>query len=88
MQLFKFQILFKFINLFCIFISIQSSEPSIRGILTACAGIAATLGFFIIFLMGSLMAWRDVAMICLAIPLITMVAVCFVSKFTLTIAKP
>lgn len=55
------------------------SEPSIRGILTACAGIAATGGFFVVFLLGSIMPWRNVAIICLMVPLVTMIAICFVS---------
>lgn len=55
------------------------SEPSIRGILIACAGIAATLGFFVIFLMGTLMDWRSAALKCLIIPIMTMITVCFVS---------
>lgn len=51
-----------------------------RGILTACSGISAALGFFIVFLLGSVMAWRNVALICLTVPLLTLVAICFVSR--------
>lgn len=55
-----------------------NSEPSVRGVLTACSGISAAGGFFMIFLLGSMMAWRTAAIICLSIPLATLVAICFV----------
>lgn len=58
---------------------VASSEPSIRGILIAMAGIAATLGLFLVFLLGSLMAWRKVALICFTVPVATLVAICLVS---------
>lgn len=60
---------------FCAFYS----EPSVRGILTAFAGISATTGIFLVFLLGSLVAWREVALFCAFIPAITMIAICFVS---------
>lgn len=65
---------------FSILPGLRISEPSVRGILTACAGISATTGIFLVFLLGSLIAWRDVALICAFVPLVTMVAVCFVSN--------
>lgn len=55
------------------------SQKSIRGILIALSGIAATLGLFIVFLLGSLTEWRNVAFYCINIPILTMFAVCFVS---------
>lgn len=54
------------------------SEPSIRGMLIAMAGIAATLGLFLVFLLGSLTAWRNVALICFTVPVATLVAICLV----------
>lgn len=45
----------------------------------ALSGIAATLGLFIVFLLGSLTAWRNVALFCFTIPVATMIAICFVS---------
>lgn len=54
-------------------------QKSIRGTLIALSGIAATLGLFIVFLLGSLTEWRNVALYCINIPILTMVAVCFVS---------
>lgn len=58
------------------------SQPSIRGILTSCAGIAVMLGFFIVYLLGSIITWRNVALICLSVPLATVVAICFVNQST------
>lgn len=48
----------------------------------ALSGIAATLGLFIVYLLGSFMEWRNVALICLIVPIVTMIAVCFVSKYS------
>lgn len=60
--------------------SYLSSQPSIRGILTSCAGVAATLGFFIVYLLGSVLDWRTVALCCLSVPLTTIVAISFVPE--------
>lgn len=56
----------------------KSSEPSVRGVITAMAGISATLGLLIVFTLGCFNAWRNVAIICLIMPVVTMVAVLFV----------
>lgn len=65
----------KKINEFIILIS----EPALRGILIACAeGICACMGFSVVYLLNTIVAWRTVALICLFMPLITMIAVCFV----------
>lgn len=38
-----------------------------------------------VFLLGSVMAWRDVAAVCIIVPLTTLIAICFVScTFSLT----
>lgn len=54
------------------------SQPGIRGILIACSGVAAMLGFFFVYLLGTITTWRNVALICLSLPLATMVAISFV----------
>lgn len=36
------------------------------------------LGFFFVYLLGTITTWRNVSMICLALPLATMVAISFV----------
>lgn len=57
------------------------SESSLRGVFMAMSGIAATLGFFIVYLLGSVTEWRNVALCGFVVPLITMIAVCFVRVF-------
>lgn len=54
------------------------SEPSIRGILVACSGVAVMLGFFLMYLLGALMNWRNVALLCTLLPIITSIAISFV----------
>lgn len=48
--------------------------------MTSCAGVAATLGFFLGYLLGTLVTWREVALICLTIPVFTVIAICFVPE--------
>lgn len=55
-------------------------QPSIRGILISCAGVAVTFGLFVVYLLGSITDWRTAAGICLAVPLFTVVAICFVPE--------
>lgn len=50
----------------------------------AFAGISATSGIFLIFLLGFLLPWRSVALICTAIPTFTFIAVYFVSMILTT----
>lgn len=45
----------------------------------AFAGISATSGIFLVFLLGTLLPWRTVALICAAVPTFTLFAVYFVS---------
>lgn len=45
----------------------------------AFAGISATSGIFLVFLLGTLIAWRTVALICAFVPISTLVAIYFVS---------
>ncbi|XP_055301620.1 facilitated trehalose transporter Tret1-like [Sitodiplosis mosellana] len=44
-------------------------ESSVRGVLSAFGGICATGGMFMIFLLGSLLSWRQVCYICAAVPI-------------------
>lgn len=55
-------------------------EPSIRGILTSCAGVSVQLGIFTVYFLGTVVTWRVAALICLAVPLSTLVAICFVPE--------
>lgn len=58
----------------------EISQPRIRGILTSCAGVMATFGYFMGFLLGTVFYWRTVAIVCLAVPLFTMVAIYFIPE--------
>ncbi|GAB0097352.1 facilitated trehalose transporter Tret1 [Sergentomyia squamirostris] len=55
-------------------------QPSIRGILTATTGVAATLGYSIVYLLGSVTTWRQSALFCLSIPILTIFAILFLPE--------
>lgn len=55
-------------------------QPSIRGILTSCAGVAVMLGFSTVFFLGGITTWRTTALICCSIPVVTAIAICFVPE--------
>lgn len=55
-------------------------QPSIRGILTACAGVSVMIGFTIVYFLGTVIVWRTAALICLSVPVATMIAICFVPE--------
>jgi MFS transporter, SP family, solute carrier family 2 (facilitated glucose transporter), member 6 len=55
-------------------------QPSIRGVLTSCAGVAVMLGFSLVYLLGSITTWRVTALICCCVPVTTAVAICFVPE--------
>lgn len=58
----------------------EISQPQIRGVLTSCAGVMATLGFFIGYLLGTVFYWRTLALVCLSVPLLTVVAIFFIPE--------
>lgn len=58
----------------------EISQPKIRGILTSCAGVMATFGFFMGYLLGTVFYWRTVALVCVFVPVFTMVAIYFVPE--------
>lgn len=55
-------------------------QPSIRGILTSCAGVSVMLGFSIVYFLGSQTTWRITALVCLSVPISTAIAICFVPE--------
>lgn len=55
-------------------------EASVRDVLTSLSGIASSLGLLCVYLLANLTDWRNVALLCLSIPITTMVAIYFVSK--------
>lgn len=61
-----------------LYIFLLDSEPSIRGVLLAGCGIATTTGIFLVYLLGSLYTWRQVAMICAIFPALNILIALFV----------
>lgn len=64
------------------------SQPSVRGVLIGLSNLANTGGVFLILLLANLMSWRNVALICIIVPVITHVAICFVSICIAAAALP
>ncbi|KAL7033165.1 hypothetical protein ACKWTF_007494 [Chironomus riparius] len=55
-------------------------QPSIRGVLTSCAGVAVMIGISLVYLLGSITTWRLTALICSTVPICTAIAICFVPE--------
>lgn len=53
----------------------EISEASVRGVLVATVSLSTMAGLLIAFLLGNLTAWRNVALICLIIRIIVMIAI-------------
>lgn len=56
----------------------EISDPSIRGVLLALANIFVMAGIFTMYVLGSMTTWRQAALICLSLPIVTTVALMFV----------
>lgn len=54
------------------------SEPNIRGVLTATTTVAAAFGMAVTYFLGSQMSWRNAAMICAAVPALSIILTAFV----------
>lgn len=57
----------------------EISHPSIRGPLLAFSNLSVMVGTFVMYLLGTVATWRQCALICFFLPIITIVAICFVS---------
>lgn len=53
----------------------EISQPELRGMLTSYAGICAALGFFIEYLLGTVMDWRTAAAVSASVPIATVLAI-------------
>lgn len=60
----------------------EISEPRFRGMLISYAGIFVSLGFVVIYAMGNLADWQTVAGISGLVPVITIIAISQVGKYT------
>lgn len=58
---------------------VRYSEPSIRGNIMGCMGICGTLAMFMVYLLGSYLPWRQVALICFFVPTLSMLSSLLVS---------
>lgn len=57
----------------------EISHQSIRGILLALSNLSGMLGIVSMYLAGALASWRNVALMCLAIPILAVCLICLVS---------
>lgn len=55
-------------------------EPAFRGILIAYTHAGWTLGMLVVSILNTLLPWRTVALICMFVPVLTTLALCFVSN--------
>lgn len=56
------------------------SEPVIRGILSAVLCIGIEIGIFAVFFIGSVMEWRQTALVCMIVPITTTITALIVRK--------
>lgn len=72
----KIEVLLLILNPSC-----NSSDPLVRGILTTLTNGFTSTGIFVAYLLGTVLPWRQAALVALTVPLTTMVLVLFVSIF-------
>ncbi|CAH0596285.1 unnamed protein product [Chrysodeixis includens] len=58
----------------------EISDPSVRGILTTLTNGFTSTGMFIAYLLGTVLPWRQAALVALTVPLATMLLVLFVPE--------
>ncbi|CAH1636007.1 unnamed protein product [Spodoptera littoralis] len=58
----------------------EISDPSVRGILTTLTNGFTSTGMFVAYLLGTVLPWRQAALVALTVPLTTMVLVLFVPE--------
>lgn len=58
----------------------EISHQSIRGILLALSNLSGMLGIVTMYLAGALASWRNVALMCLAVPILAVGLICLVSS--------
>lgn len=54
-------------------------EPKFRSVMIAYTHVGWTLGMLIVSILNTLMPWRTVALVCMFVPALTAIALCFVS---------
>ncbi|XP_038207163.1 facilitated trehalose transporter Tret1-like [Zerene cesonia] len=58
----------------------EISDPSVRGILTTLTNCFTSTGMFIAYLLGTVLTWRQAALVSLTVPVATMLLVLFVPE--------
>lgn len=58
----------------------EVTEPRYRGMLTATGTTCVVIGILVQFVMGTFLKWRTIALVCSAMPLLTIVALFFVPE--------
>jgi len=58
----------------------EIAEPSVRGVLTAIAGVSYALGTAILYAIGNVLNWRSTALVCCSIPIATIVCISMVPE--------
>lgn len=53
-------------------------EPSVRGVLIAYSALSGTFGAFFVYSLNTLMPWRTLALICMFVPILAIIALLFV----------
>lgn len=59
----------------------EITEPKFRGIMIAYTHVGWTLGLLLVSVLNTLMPWRTVALVCMFVPILTAISVCFVRSF-------
>nr|XP_040221749.2 uncharacterized protein LOC120948936 [Anopheles coluzzii] len=65
----------------------EITEPRYRGMLAATGSTCVILGVLLEFLMGSFMKWRTVALISAVVPVLAVVALCFIPESPVWLAS-
>lgn len=58
----------------------EVTEPTFRGMLAATGTACVITGIFVQFIMGTFMHWRSIAIVSSFLPVITIIALCFVPE--------
>lgn len=69
-----------FLKIPCVTYVGEVSQPSVRGILVSSSTLSTTIAPLLIFLLGTMTTWRNVAMFACVVQLFTLVALFFVSE--------
>lgn len=58
----------------------EVTQPQFRGMLAATGTTCVITGIFVQFVLGAFLTWRNVALICTFLPILTVLALCFIPE--------